>query len=302
MARTFTITCAAGTIRLAGQTRGECTFTITNTSAAVVRAHPTVIALDSRAQTWFGVVGEPVRELAPGQTVQITVTILPAGAPPGRYSFRLDVLPAEGGERSAGPEACVELTSEAAPLPAGSKPFPWWWLVLAIVLLVVAAIAVAAWMMVRSGAEALRAPVTQALQQPAQKVATGGTAEATRELAERWLEAFRKKNSKALTGMTVAPALIDGQRANDAGTILKLYVALLEQDRAPATRLPTVTKSAKPVIARVKDVRTKLPREAKDLGLADDDYAVGVTVEESGLKFVLLIRRGSSPQVSGVAR
>ncbi|HEX3134985.1 MAG TPA: hypothetical protein VHX44_15570, partial [Planctomycetota bacterium] len=142
MARTFTITCAAGTIRLGGQARGECSFTITNSSPAAVRAHPTVVALDGRAQNWFGVVGEPVRDLAPGQTAQITVTILPAGAPAGRYSFRLDVLPAEGGERSTGPEACVELTSEAAPLPVGTKPFPWWWLVIAALGLVIIAVVV----------------------------------------------------------------------------------------------------------------------------------------------------------------
>jgi hypothetical protein len=122
------------------------------------------------------------------------------------------------------------------------------------------------------------------------------------DLVEKWLVAFRKKNPKALTSLTVAPAVIDGQRANDAGAILKLYSALLEQDRSSATRLSTTTKPTKPVMARVRDVRTNLPREAKDIGLADDDHAVGVTVEESGLKFVLFIRQGSPPRISGVAR
>ncbi len=311
MARTFTITCAAGTIRLAGEARGECTFTVTNTSAAVVRAHPTVVALDGRAENWFGVVGNPVRELAPGQTVQITVNIMPVGAPPGRYSFRLDMLPAEGGERSSGPEACVELTSEAAPLPVGRKPFPWWWLVIAAVVLVI--IGVVLWLVFRGGGSAPVAAPTEesAITEPvkltddvkpsssAQPLVKDGDVQ---ELVEQWLVAFRKKNPKALTNLTVAPAVIDGQRANDAGTIYKLYSALLEQDRSSATRLSTATKPAKPVMARVKDIRTRLPREAKDIGLADDDHAVGVTVEESGLKLVLFIRQGSPPHISGVMR
>jgi hypothetical protein len=102
--------------------------------------------------------------------------------------------------------------------------------------------------------------------------------------------------------VTVAPAVIDGHRANDQATILKLYSALLEQQRATTSRLATPAAPAKPVNARVRDVRRKLPRETQDLGLADDDHVVGVTLEESGLKFVLLIRQGSPPKVSGVAR
>lgn len=311
MARTFTITCAAGTIRLAGQVRGECSFTVTNTSAAVMRAHPTVIALDARAQKWFGVVGEPVRELAPGQTVQITVAILPAGAPPGRYPFRLDVLPAEGGERSAGPEACVELTSEAAPLPVGSKPFPWWWLVIAAAVLVI--IAVVLWLVLRDSQPATTAasvgkdPTSAETAKPTDDGKPPMSAQPTtkdgevQDVVEQWLVAFRRKNAKALTTLTTAPAVIDGQRANDANAILKLYSILLEQGRAP-TRGLTTTKQAQPVMARVKDLRTKMPREVKDIGLADDDHAVGVTVPDSDLTFVLLIRQESPPRISGVAR
>ena len=69
MARAYTVTCEAGTIRLAGQARGECSFTVTNTAAVLVKAQPTVVALDGRASAWFAVAGEPVRELVPGQTV-----------------------------------------------------------------------------------------------------------------------------------------------------------------------------------------------------------------------------------------
>lgn len=322
MARTFTITCAAGTIRLAGQARGECTFTITNTSAAVVRAHPTVIALDARAQNWFGVVGEPVRELAPGQTVQITVTILPAGAPPGRYSFRLDMLPAEGGERSAGPEACVELTSEAAPLPVGSKPFPWWLLVIAAALLVI--IGVVLWLALRdsgsTGAAATKdatgvpAP-SDAVTEPTKDPMAVGTAPKdpapgrtvfshepadAQALAERWLASFRKQDAKQLAAITSAPAFIGDQRADDATAILKLYTALLKQRSAAKPALGATRTSAKPVQARMRDVSKKIPTGARDLGLTDDDPVIGVTVPESGLNIVLLIRQGPQLRIAAV--
>lgn len=324
MARTFTITCAAGTIRLAGQARGECSFTVTNTSAAVVRAHPTVIALDARAQNWFGVIGEPVRELAPGQTVQITVTILPAGAPPGRYSFRLDVLPAEGGERSSGPEACVELTSEAAPLPVGSKPFPWWWLVIAAAVLVI--IGVVLWLALRGNgstsadiAEAQDASETAApsevVTEPPKEPVASETAASdpapgrtvfpkepvdAQGLAERWLAAFRKQDAKQLAAITSAPAFIGDQRADDASAILKLYTVLLKQRTAAKPALGATRTSTKPVQARVRDVSKKIPTGARDLGLAEDDPVIGVTVPESGLNLVLLIRQGPQLRIAAV--
>ena len=320
MARTFTITCAAGTIRLAGQARGECSFTVTNTSAAVVSAHPTVTALDTRAQNWFGVVGEPVRELAPGQTVQITVTILPAGAPPGRYPFRLDVLPAEGGDRSAGPEACVELTSEAPPLPPGSKPFPWWWLVIAAAVLVI--VGVVLWLALRgdgSRAETGDSKDTSGIPSdgatgPPKEPEAGGAAPGdpppgrtvfpkepadAQGLAERWLASFRKQDAKQLAAITSAPAFIGDQRAEDAAAILKLYTALLKQ-RSTTPPRGVMKPAAPPVLARVRDVSRKLPQGARDLGLTDDDPAIGVTVPESGLNLVLLIRQGPQLRIAAV--
>jgi hypothetical protein len=120
-------------------------------------------------------------------------------------------------------------------------------------------------------------------------------------VVDQWLVAFQKKNPKALTVLTTTPAVIDGQLAKDAGFIFKLYSALLEQDRANTTRLATA-RPGRPVMARLRDVRANFPRETKELSLADGDHAVNVTVEESGLKFVLFIRQGSPTKISGVTR
>jgi hypothetical protein len=301
MARTFTITCAAGTIRLAGQARGECSFTITNTATTAVKAHPVVVALDSRAGTWFAVAGEPVREIASGQTVQVTVVINPSGAPPGRYGFRLDVLPGEGGERSTGPEACVELTSEAAPLPPGHEPFPWWWLVLVGALLAV--IGVVLWLVLgRDGAATDSMAADTNPTESEQPAITRPEDLAVEELTERWLAAFRKRSAKALATLTDAPAIIDGKLAADTRAVLELYTALLDQERS-TTRAPLrSTTSGKPMTARVRDIRSRLPASAKDLALADDDHVVGVTVTESDQKFVLLIRQGPPLRIAGVTR
>lgn len=294
MARTFTITCAAGTIRLAGQARGECSFTVTNSSGAAVRAQPVPVALDARAHGWFSVAGEALRELAPGQTVQVTVAIAPAGAPPGRYHFRLDVATPEGREHSSGPEACVELTSEAPPAPVGRKPFPWWWLALAAALLV--AIALTLWLTLG------RSRTTVAAEPPAITAPAPTTvADSPDGLAERWLAAFRRQDAKALTALTAPPALIVGTRADDRAAILARYAALLDE-RPPATRLGVARAPARPLLARVRDIGAKLPPAARAIGLDDDDHAVGVTVEDAGLKLVLLIRREPPLRIAGVLR
>ena len=312
MARTFTITCAAGTIRLAGAARGECAFTVTNSTATAVRAHAAPIPLDPRAQGWFGVVGEPVRELAPGQTVQVSVAILPTGAPPGRYGFRLDVMPADGGERSTGPEVCVELTSEAPPVAPGRRPFPWWILVLVAVLLVV--IAVVLWLLLGghgdaapAGAKADPAAPTEAgaaAPVAAAPAASGGKAAAgeVEALAERWRVAFEKEDLKGLVALTSAPALIANERADDERAITSLYSTLLRQGRPTALRIAPATTPARPVRASVRDLGGKLPPEARKLGLGDDDHALGVTLHGSDLKFVLLIRNGPPPRIAGVLR
>ena len=104
-----------------------------------------------------------------------------------------------------------------------------------------------------------------------------------------------------MTALTAVPAVIDGQRLGDAASITRRYALLLETGRTAAVR-PLATKPSAPVMARVRDVGDKLPTAAKDLGLTADDHAVGVTVEGSGLRFVLFIRQGPSPNISGVAR
>lgn len=312
MARTFTITCAAGTIRIAGQARGECSFTVTNSSAVVVKAQPSAVALDGRANAWFAVAGEPVRELAPGQTVQVTVVINPSGAPPGRYGFRLDVLSADGGERCTGPEACVELTSEAAPLPPGSTPFPWWILILIAALLLV--IGVVLWLVLREGDGATTTTPEPANETPivaeagTTPPATPTTAPPTADrrssteaeaLAERWAAAFRKQDIKALTALTTTPALIDGRRADDATAIPALYKTLLGHART--LRPPTTTKQ-RLMVGRVRQLDAKLPREAKSIGLDAEDHAIGISFPESDLKLVLLIRHGPPARVAAVVR
>jgi hypothetical protein len=314
MARTFTITCAAGTIPLEGSARGECAFTVTNTSAAPVRAAASTVALDGRAHDWFGILGDAQRELAPGQTVQFTVSISPAGAPPGRYCFRLDVATVveQGtGERCAGPEACVELTKAADPRPAPPRPFPWLWLIIAAVALLV--ISLLLWLFLGRGpsadtqekpaepraADAPAAPTPAAGEDAGPRDAAPKDAE---DLARRWQAAFDRRDAKGLAALTSPPASIGGQRADDQNAITKAYAALLrERDlvREPAS---IAVRPRKPVIAPIRELGRKVPPEAGDLRMGEDDLAAALTLSGTDQRLVLLIRRGPPISIAGVIR
>jgi hypothetical protein len=302
MARIFTITCAAGTIRLAGAARGECAFTVTNTSANAARAQVEVVALDGRARAWFSVLGEAQRDFIPGQTGQFTVVITPSGAPPGRYGFRLDVSTGEGAGavRTAGPEAYVELTAEAPPLVVPRGRFPWWWLLLAAValLLVVGGICLA--LRGRSaGAPATAEAAPDSAPAPVEGRAAGTTSKEADALAQRWLEAYERRDAEALARLTSPPATIAGQRVTAAGALAQRYAAFLREPSPPAA---TAVKPARPMQTPIRSLRGRLPAEVGELKLDDDDLAVGVTVAASSQRLVLLIRRGPPASVAAVVR
>lgn len=141
MARKFTITTPAETVRVGANGRAEMVFTVTNTRSTPDRALVRAMPLGSTRGEWLSVAGESEREFGPGAVQQFTVAAqVPPGTPPGRYTYRLDVLAAQRGgeEREEGPTVAIEVAASEAP----KKRSLWWlWIVLGVLLVVGAVVA-----------------------------------------------------------------------------------------------------------------------------------------------------------------
>lgn len=114
MARNFTITTPAETVRPGANGRADMVFTVTNTRTTPDRALVRLCPAGTTRGGWLSVTGESEREFAPGAVRQFTVAaVVPRGTPPGRNPFRLDVLSAQRGgeEREEGPT----VTADPAP-------------------------------------------------------------------------------------------------------------------------------------------------------------------------------------------
>jgi hypothetical protein len=138
MPNPFSITAAADSIRLDAQGRGSTTFTVSNRSGQLRRGRARLVPSDPGQASWLSVDGEAERNFTADGTQQYTVRVSPLpGAPPGRYTFGLDVVSVENPDEewSQGPKVAFEVGSSQ---PA-KKPFPWW-IVVAIAVLLVAAV------------------------------------------------------------------------------------------------------------------------------------------------------------------
>lgn len=147
MPNPFSITTATDTIRLDAQGRGSTTFTVSNISGRPRRGRARLVPDRPEQASWLSIDGEAERNFTADGTHQYTVRVaVPPGAPPGRYTFGLDVVSVENPDEewSQGPKVRFEV---AASQPAG-KPFPWWILVLILGLLLVGGLV--AWLVSRN--------------------------------------------------------------------------------------------------------------------------------------------------------
>ncbi|HZN76768.1 MAG TPA: hypothetical protein VFC00_34510 [Micromonosporaceae bacterium] len=138
MATEWVISSAAERVRLAGDNRGETSFTITNPGTVPDRVVFEMVAADGADLSWFNV-EEPQRLVGPGASVSYVVKILvPAGAPAGSYSlqgraYSADSAPEEGSRLSG--RVGFDVAASAKPKK------PWWpYAVAAGVLVVVLAV------------------------------------------------------------------------------------------------------------------------------------------------------------------
>lgn len=126
MARAFAITTAGDHVSLNPQGQGEITYTISNTTNRPLRAWPTIKALGSTDESWFSVVGGGERSFSPGESHQFVVKVqIPANAPAGKYSFRLNAISGSRDvedESIEGPAASFEVKPALDTVPPPALP------------------------------------------------------------------------------------------------------------------------------------------------------------------------------------
>ena len=133
----FAITAATNSVRLDDRRQGAATFTVFNASGRALQGRIQIVPLGQAAASWFQGDGAPNRAFAIGGTEQVSVSLaVPPAAPPGSYTFRLDMVGVDNPDEdyTAGPVVTFEVP--AAPPP--KKPFPWW--IVAVVAVAVIAV------------------------------------------------------------------------------------------------------------------------------------------------------------------
>jgi hypothetical protein len=120
----FAITVASNSLTLNAQRKGEAAFAMFNSSGRTVRGRAVLVPQGGAAPDWFSIVGEAERDFAPSGAAQYTVQIeIPPGAPPGEYSFRLDMVNVANPD-----EDYTQGQGVSFGVPESSVPFriPWW--------------------------------------------------------------------------------------------------------------------------------------------------------------------------------
>jgi hypothetical protein len=130
----FTITAASQKVALDRSGTAQVPFTVTNTSTQTLRGRLLTKPHDPAKPEWLSLIGESVRDFAPGAAEQVIVRLsVPSGSPAGSYSFRLDARSemAPDEDFTEGPSVAFDV--------AASKPrkrFSWWFVIFPVVVLI----------------------------------------------------------------------------------------------------------------------------------------------------------------------
>jgi hypothetical protein len=161
MPRAFDITAATDAVTLDPSGQGELAFTVSNALRTPIRARATVLTTGVVRPEWMAIEGGEERDFAPDGTQQLVVRFkVPAGTPPGRYTFQLLVADVTNpDERYAQGPTVAFVVAQAVPPPA-KKPFPWMWVALAAGVLLILGTVVA--VLTGRGGAALGEPCAEA--------------------------------------------------------------------------------------------------------------------------------------------
>ncbi len=147
MPRIFAITTAVDSLKVQpGAAAKDVSFTVTNNSDRPLRAQIKLRPQDDTDAAWLSITDEDTREFTAGGTEQAVVTVnAPAGTPPGKYTFRIDIISVANPDEdyTEGPTVNLEMQPTAVP----KKSFPWW--ILAVVAVVLGVGGTLGWMLTR---------------------------------------------------------------------------------------------------------------------------------------------------------
>jgi hypothetical protein len=133
MAKSFSTTTATMTLKADAAGHAQAVFTVTNATPRPIRGMARARALGDTKREWLSVAGETERDFGGGTTEQFTVNFDAAGAPAGKYPFRLDVSSARNPDEdfTEGPTVTVEVAG--APPPPPPPPPKKWWIIFVII-------------------------------------------------------------------------------------------------------------------------------------------------------------------------
>ncbi|MEO8133201.1 MAG: hypothetical protein ABI831_04400, partial [Betaproteobacteria bacterium] len=141
MATSFAITTPKPKYELGSERKGEASFTVTNTTERTLRGLLKIKPLDKTQLGWLTPSGDAERTFTGKGTHQVSVKIeVPASAPAGTYSFRLDAISVDNPDEdyTEGQAMAIEVPP---PPPEKPKKFPWWIPVVIVLILVIAGFA-----------------------------------------------------------------------------------------------------------------------------------------------------------------
>lgn len=131
MSRVFDVSAVTDTLRLSPNGTGEAVFHVINASRAPVRARLSVVPDAGARREWLFIDGDTQRDFPPTGAQRILIRLrVPAGTPPGHFTFHLRVEDCDGPDTrfAQGPAVTVEVVSS----PPAARAFPRNWAVMAV--------------------------------------------------------------------------------------------------------------------------------------------------------------------------
>jgi hypothetical protein len=145
MAKVFNITAPtdSASLKLHARQKTDVTYTVSNLSGRKLRGRIVLKADDPAVKNkWVTLPEESEKDFGGNSSFQFTITVnVPADAPPGKYTFRVDAVNADvPDEGDSGPTVGFEV------IGAPKAPFPKWVIPVAIVVLLLV-VGIATWLL-----------------------------------------------------------------------------------------------------------------------------------------------------------
>lgn len=216
----FTVSAVTNSVILdAGDRRGEAAFSVSNVSGRALRGRSRLVFEQREPEApvdlsrWLTVVPPEERDFDIAETEQYRVEIAPPeDAPPGSYSFQLDMVDVEDPEEYYSPGPTV--TFQVPEIEQPPRKFPWW--IVAVVAGVVIVSGIVVFLVLRSGAQRRAAQATATAQAAITRAVLNATATAQAQATRTAQAAETAQAIASQTAVARATATAQAQQTADA--------------------------------------------------------------------------------------